>query len=435
MWSGRNALYCGDNLELLRRHGEAETVDLVYLDPPFNSQQNYQLLFRGRNAARTAGSVRAFDDIWSWNDAAAASFQETVAQGGCVAHALGAFRQLLGATDMLAYLAMMAPRLVELRRVLKATGSLYLHCDPSAGHYLKLLLDAVFGPENFRNEIVWRRTGAHGPRRSFGPIHDTLLFYSKAGDYFFRVVKRPYMQGHVDSRYSLDAATGRYKFTSGGNVLTGANATQGESGQPWRGFDPSAKNRHWAIPGFLAEQMPPDFARLGVLTKLEALYAAGLIEIRPGAAWPTPVRYLRDEDGHPYGDIWAYQPYTEGAVHGTNEGIDADVAWLGPTDPERLGYQTQKPLGLLARIIASSCPPEGLVLDPFCGSGTTIVAAERATRRWIGIDQNRAAIELLQQRLRTDFEFESDRDYAVIGSPATKQRRRRSPAPAARGRR
>ncbi len=427
MWSEGNALYCGDNLEILRRQGEAETVDLVYLDPPFNSGQNYHLLFKARNGTRSAEPIPAFEDTWGWDAIAAAAFQETVEAGGRVRDVLIAFRQFLGDSDLLAYLSMMAPRLVELRRVLKTTGSLYLHCDPTASHYLKMLMDAVFGPENFRNEIVWRRTGAHGPRRSFGPIHDTLLFYSKTSEYFFQVVKRPYMKGHVDSRYALDAATGRYKFTSGGNVLTGANATQGESGQPWRGFDPSAKNRHWAIPGFLAEQMPPEFARLGVLAKLEALYAVGLIEIRLGAAWPTPVRYLREEDGHPYGDIWAYQPYTDGVVHGTNDGIDADVAWLGPTDPERLGYQTQKPLGLLARIIGSSCPPHGLVLDPFCGSGTTIVAAQRASRRWIGIDQNRTAIELLQERLRTDFELEPNRDYAVVGEPsvpATKRRRK-----------
>ena len=437
MWNERNSLYCGNNLDVLRTWGRDETVDLVYLDPPFNSQQNYHVLFRGRNGMRPARPIRAFADTWCWNDAAAASFQETLATGGRVADALGAFRQLLGETDMLAYLSMMAPRLVELRRVLKSSGSLYLHCDPSAGHYLKILLDAVFGPENFRNEIVWRRTGAHGPRRSFGPIHDTLLFYSKSGEYFFQVVKRPYMKGHVDSRYALDAATGRYKFTSGGNVLTGANTTQGESGRPWRGFDPSAKNRHWAIPGFLAEQMPAEFARLGVLAKLEALYAVGLIEIRPGAAWPTPVRYLCDEDGHPYGDIWAYQPYTGGAVHGTKDGIDADVAWLGPTDPERLGYQTQKPLGLLARIIGSSCPPHGLVLDPFCGSGTTIVAAHGASCHWVGIDQNGTAIELLQERLRTDFALEPNRDYAVVGEPSmpAAKRRRKAVQRAVRSRR
>ncbi len=389
MWSGQNALYCGDNLDILRRHGGDESVDLVYLDPPFNSDQNYSILFRERDQARASARRPAFVDTWRWNAAASAAFQETLDAGGRVAQALEAFRQFLGESDMLAYLAMMAPRLVELRRALKLTGSIYLHCDPSASHYLKMLLDAIFGPENFRNEIIWRRTGAHGPRRSFGPIHDTLLFYSKTSDYFFQIVKRPYMKGHVESRYTFEAETGRHKFTSG------------ESGRPWRGFDPSAKNRHWAIPGFLSVPMPSEFADLGVLAKLDALFDAGLIEIRPGAAWPTPVRYLSEDDGHPFGDIWAYQPYTEGAVHGTEEGIDADIAWMGPTDPERTGYQTQKPLGLLARIIESSCPKGGLVLDPFCGSGTTIAAAQAASRRWIGIDQNQAAIDLVSQRLQS----------------------------------
>src|SRR5580704_12060126 len=374
MWSEWNALYCANNLEVLRRYGVAESVDLVYLDPPFNSDQNYSLLSPGRDRARSAAPLPAFTDIWRWNAAVAVGFRETVETGGRIADALLAFRQFVGETDLLAYLSMIAPRLVELRRILKSTGSIYLHCDPTASHYLKMLMDAVFGPENFKNEIIWRRTGAHGPRRSFGPIHDTLLFYSKTSDYFFRVLKRPYMKGHVETRYTHEADTGRYKFSSGGNVLTGANATQGESGRPWRGFDPSIKNRHWAIPGFLAEQMPPQFHGLGVLAKLDVLYEAGLIEIRPGAAWPTPVRYLRDGDGHPFGDIWAYQPYTEGAVHGTEAGIDADVGWMGPTAPERLGHQTQKPLGLLARVIDSSCPPDDLVLDPFCGCGTALVA-------------------------------------------------------------
>jgi DNA modification methylase len=432
MGGERNALYCGDNLELLRRHGEAETVDLVYLDPPFNSGQNYHLLFKTRNGTRSVVPIPAFEDTWRWDAAATAAFRETVEAGGRVGDALLAFRQFLGDSDQLAYLSMMAPRLIQLRRVLKSTGSIYLHCDPTASHYLKMLMDAVFGPENFRNEIAWRRTGAHGPRRSFGPIHDTLFFYSKSSEYFFQVVKRPYMKGHVDSRYTREEATGRYKFTSGGNVLTGANATQGESGRPWRGFDPSAKNRHWAIPGFLAEQMPAEFADLGVLARLDALYEAGLIEIRPGAAWPTPVRYLRDVDGHPFGDIWAYQPYTDGSVHGTAEGIDADVAWMGPTDPERLGYQTQKPLGLLARIIGSSCPPNGLVLDPFCGCGTTILAAQTGARRWIGIDKNPAAIGLVKDRLRYAFQLKAERDYTLADESAAFPRHGRRKTVAAR---
>ncbi|HET6324933.1 MAG TPA: DNA methyltransferase [Planctomycetaceae bacterium] len=425
MPSERNALYCGDNLEVLRRHGRDETVDLVYLDPPFNSGQNYHQLFKTRNGTASAAPILAFEDTWRWDAAATTAFYETVETGGRVADALLAFRRFLGDSDLLAYLSMMAPRLVGLRRVLKNIGSIYLHCDPTASHYLKMLMDAVFGPENFRNEIVWRRTGAHGPRRSFGPIHDTLLFYSKTSDYFFQVVKRPYMKGHVDSRYMLESETGRYKFTSGGNVLTGAGATGGESGRPWRGFDPAAKNRHWAIPGFLAEQMPAPFAELGVLAKLDALYAAGLIEIRLGVAWPTPVRYLSEADGQPLGDIWAYQPYTAGTVHGTEEGIDADVAWMGPTDPERLGYQTQKPLGLLARIIGSSCPPGGLVLDPFCGCGTTLVAAQGGAHGWIGIDQNQAAIGLVKERLREAFGLEPELDYALVGESAVPTRRER----------
>jgi DNA modification methylase len=426
MGNERSALYCGDNLEILRRTGRDESVDLVYLDPPFNTDQNYNLLFKAQNKARSATRIRAFEDSWRWDAAAAEAFEELVARGGRVSDALQAFRRFLGDTGMLAYLSMMAPRLVELKRVLKPTGSIYLHCDPTASHYLKMLMDAIFGPENFRNEIVWRRTGAHGPRRSFGPIHDTLLFYSKTNNYFFQIAKRPYMKGHVESRYALEAETGRYKFTSGGNVLTGANATGGESGRPWRGFDPSAKNRHWAIPGFLAEQMPPEFAALGVLAKLDALYEAGLIEIQRGAAWPTPVRYLCEGDGHPFGDIWAYQPYTDGVVHGTEAGIDADVAWMGPTDPERLGYQTQKPLGLLARIISSSCPQNGSVLDPFCGSGTSISAAQAGARHWIGIDQSPLAIGLVKQRLRDTFRLEPDQDYALVGAPA-------APAQQARG--
>lgn len=245
-------------------------------------------------------------------------------------------------------------------------------------------MDAIFGFENFQNEIIWRRTGAHGPRKSFGPIHDTIFFYTKTKGHYFNIVKKPYMLGHVQRRYTMDSS-GRYQFTSGGNVLTGAGATKGESGMPWRGFDPSSKNRHWAIPGFLSEQMPPGFNELGVIDKLETLYKAGLIEINEGAAWPTPVRYLRPQDGHPLQDIWAYQPYTEGTVYGTKEGIDQDVSWLGPTDPERLGYQTQKPHGLLERIIRSSCPKDGVVLDAFCGCGTTVAAAERLNKRWIGI--------------------------------------------------
>lgn len=416
-------LFYGDNLDVLNRHVDDESVDLVYLDPPFNSNADYNILFGHVDGSRAAAQIKAFGDTWRWDRAAAADFQKAIEHGGTVADALRAFQTLLGGSNMLAYLSMMAPRLIELRRVLKPTGSLFLHCDPTASHYLKLLLDSIFSPENFRNEIIWRRTGAHGPRRSFGPVHDTLLFYSKSNDYYFKVIRRPYMAGHVASRYRLEP-DGRLRSTTGGNILTGAGTTNGESGQPWRGFNPSSKGRHWAVPGDLAEQMPPEFQELGVQKRLDALYEAGLIEIKEGADWPHPVRYLRPGDGQPLSDLWASQPYTgawgkgvRGTVYETDQDIDADVQWLGRTDPERLGYPTQKPEGLLQRVIESSCPPDGSVLDPFCGCGTAVAVAERLKRRWVGIDITFLATNLIKSRLVHS--FGEDVDFKVIGEPTT----------------
>jgi site-specific DNA-methyltransferase (adenine-specific) len=276
-----NVLYYGDNLEILRRYIPDASVDLIYLDPPFNSNRDYNVIFRDESGNRSDAQLLAFEDTWHWGPSAESTYRyltNTAHHEGRVpdkvSTIIAALRSGIGSNQMMAYLVEMAVRLVELHRVLKPTGSLYLHCDPTAAAYLKILLDVVFDPRNFRNEIIWRRTGSHGAQKSFGPIHDTLLFYSKSPDYYFEPVSRPYMRGHAERRYKADS-TGRMKFSSGGNVLTGAGATKGESGQPWRGFDPSRKNRHWAIPGFVARQMPAEFAALGVLAKLEALYRVG----------------------------------------------------------------------------------------------------------------------------------------------------------------
>lgn len=409
-----NTLFYGDNLEILRRHFYDGSIDLIYLDPPFNSEADYNILFKERTGEQSAAQIRAFSDLWHWDQEAKHAYDYLVTQAPSqVSDMIASLYGFLGRNDLFAYLVMMEIRLLELHRVLKATGSIFLHCDPTASHYLKILMDATFSPKNFRNEIIWRRTGAHGPKRSFGPIHDTILFYSKTDDYFFKVIKRPYMKGHVEKRFSKDE-TGKRKFITGGNILTGSGATHGESGKPWRGFDPSAKNRHWAIPSYLTKQMPPEFKKLGVLEKLEHLYQEGLIEIKEGAAYPTPVRYFKETDGQPLGDIWAAQPYTEGTVYGTNDAIDADVQWLGPTDPERLGYQTQKPLGVIERIINSACPDDGTVLDPFCGCGTTIIAAEKLHRRWVGIDITYLAINLIKNRLKESFPLSK---FKVEGEP------------------
>lgn len=394
-----NILFYGRSYQTIPEYFPAESVDLVYLDPPFNSKQDFNLLFAERDGSRSEAQIRAFTDTWTWDETAVALYEHfTENAPASAAEAMRGFRTLLGQSDMMAYLANMAPTLLEIHRALKQTGSMYIHCDPTASHYLKVLTDSIFGPTQFRNEIPWRRTGAHNAPRRFGPIHDVLLFYSKTDAYYFKPLIRPYMRGHVERRYT-QLPDGRLQFTSGGNVLTGAGATGGESGKPWKGFDPSKKNRHWAVPGFLAEQMPEGFDELGVLAKLDALYEAGLIEIIGDTAWPQPVRFLKEDSGQPVQDIWAFQPYTEGTVHGIDEGIDEDVKWLGPTDPERVGYPTQKPIGLLERVINASCPPGGVVLDPFVGGGTTVIAAQKLGRVWHGIDVTHLAIAQTKHRL------------------------------------
>ncbi|MBL0422396.1 restriction endonuclease [Ramlibacter sp. AW1] len=411
-----NHLYYGDNLEVLRESIPSESVDLVYLDPPFNSKATYNILFRTPSGAQSQAQIEAFEDTWHWNESAEQAFDDVLQSGNTsVAEMLSALRQYLKENDMMAYLTMMTVRLLELRRILKKTGSLFLHCDPTASHYLKIILDGIFGVENFRSEIIWRRTGSHHTKRKFGPIHDVILFYTRSNDYYFKVVKRPYMRKHVEKRYTLDVGSGKMQFTSGGNVLTGEGIRKGESGMPWRNVDPTAKGRHWAIPGFLAEQMDDEeFESFGVLAKLEALYQVGLIEFTEGNAWPVPVRYLKPDDGQALQDIWAAQPYTEGTVFGSSDIVDADVAWLGTTDPERLGYPTQKPVGLLERIVEAACPEGGSVLDPFCGCGTTIHAAQKLKRPWTGIDVTHLSISLIEKRLKDAFPGIS---FDVHGTP------------------
>lgn len=189
----QNVLYYGDNLDVLRRHIPSESVDLVYLDPPFQSDADYNILFE-EHGTGAAAQVRAFEDTWEWNTESAASYQAVVEGGGQVAMAMRAFRTMLGDSDMLAYLSMMAPRLIELHRVLKPTGSLYLHCDPTASHYLKMLLDAVFGPQRFQNEFIWYYSGGGASKRRWARKHDVLLFYTKGKEWTFNAdaVRTPY---------------------------------------------------------------------------------------------------------------------------------------------------------------------------------------------------------------------------------------------------
>lgn len=340
------------------------------------------------------------------------------------AEALRATRTLVHESPMAAYMVNMTPRLVELYRVLKASGSLYLHCDPSASHYLKIMMDAIFGPTCFRSEIIWRRTGAHGKARRFTPVHDVILFYTKTNtdQYTWNRPRLPYMKGHAEQYLVKDDHGWRTNYY--GNVLTGSGTRGGESGTPWRGFDPTAKGRHWAVPGALVEDSGEDMSELSQHEKMDRLYDLGNITITPGEAWPIYQHYIREGDGVTAPDIWAYQPYTEGTVfdptrpsYTSDKAIDADVRWLSPRDRERLGYPTQKPRGLLERIITASTNPGDLVLDPFCGCGTTLDAAQRTGRRWIGIDITYIAVDLITNRLDLTYKDSIKGTYEVLGLP------------------
>lgn len=413
-------LYYGDNLTVLRDHIPSESIDLIYLDPPFNSQADYNVIFKGQDQKGDAAQITAFTDTWTWGPDDEQILFDLTATHGQIAQFLSETVNRLGRNSLSAYLVMMSVRLLELHRVLKPTGSLYLHCDPAASHYLKIVLDMIFDQRNFRNEIIWRRTGSHGNSKRFGPVHDVIFYYTKSSEYTWTSPTVPYMRGHVKANFKQDEHGWRTNYS--GNVLTGSGTRNGESGMVWRGFDPTAKGRHWAIPGKLLDGLDDDLRaeleEMGTLDKLEKLYELGLVKIIEGTVWPIYERRIDTDEGTTIGDIWAYQPYTEGTVFGTENGIDDDVRWLGTKDSERLGYPTQKPVGLLERIIKASSKAGDLVLDPFCGCGTTISAAEKLGRSWVGIDITHLSVSLIKARLRRDFGLLPDA-YHEEGTPTT----------------
>ncbi len=376
-----NTLYYGDNLDILRRYVRDESVDLVYLDPPFNSNASYNVLFGGKGGAKSAAQIKAFDDTWHWDESAGRAYFETVQAGGGAGDALRAFRSLLGEGDMLAYLAMMAPRLVELRRVLKPTGSIYLHCDPTASHYLKVLMDAVFDIREFRNELIWKRSFAHGDTgqgaRHFGRVTDTILFYGKTKNATWIPQYMPYSDEALqrDYKYS-EPETGRIYRLAPVDGPGGAS-----KGNPFYEF--LGVSGYWR---FSQE-------------KMQTLYEEGRIVLSKTGKSLSQKVYLDAAKGRPIVNLWD------------------DIARLSPNAAERLGYPTQKPLALLERIIQASSNPGDVVLDPFCGCGTTVAAAQKLGRQWIGIDITHLAIGLMRQRLRDMFGDEVR--FKVTGEPTT----------------
>jgi site-specific DNA-methyltransferase (adenine-specific) len=359
-----NVLYYGDNLDILRHHIPDESVDLIYLDPPFNSKRSYNVLFKEASGAGSQAQIEAFEDTWHW-DGAAPAYEEMMTKGPAnVRRILGALVDGLGHNDVTAYLAMMAIRLVELRRVLKSTGSLYLHCDPTAGPYLRVVMDAIFDPRNFRNEIVWQRTEGHSDAKRFGSIHDLLLCYRGGPGTSFKPIRVPYGEAQLK----------RYKYKDGGGLyraenLTGAGTSPKRTVE-WRGVHPGV-NRHW----------------MWSIEEMERLVAEGRILFRrDGKPRKDGLKvYLTQAEGKAVGDVWS------------------DIPRIPNTSSERLGYPTQKPLALLERIINASSGSDDIVLDPFCGCGTAVHAAQKLGRRWIGIDITWLAIALVKRRLEDAF--------------------------------
>jgi DNA modification methylase len=392
-----NQLLFGDNLKWLRdtKTFPDASVDLIYLDPPFNSNEDYNVLFKEASGKASEAQFHAFTDTWKWADAAQtfASFRDDC-KNTTVVDMMEALYMLLRQSPMMAYLAMMAPRLVELHRVLKPTGSLYLHCDPTASHYLRMLLDGIFGQVYFKNEIIWKRTSAHSGSKRWGPVHDVILFYSKGNTFTWNQIFQDYTHKYVEDFYRNSDEKGRFQIGD----LTGAGTRTGESGQPWRNFDPTEVGRHWAVPNkILVEIFGDEFAQWTVQQKLDALDKEGLIYWPPKGRVPRFKRYFDEEAGVPIGDVIT------------------DINPIGAQARERLGYPTQKPLKLLERIISASSNKGDIVLDPFCGCGTTIHAAHKLGRQWIGIDVTYLAINLIKRRLKDA--FADDVKYKERGQP------------------
>jgi site-specific DNA-methyltransferase (adenine-specific) len=361
-----NRLYFGDNLEVMQRHIPACSVDLIYLDPPFNSKATYNILYKtpvGSDAQR-----KAFEDTWRWEDGAEVAMEAVRASDVAIFRVLQSLQGFLGQSDLMAYLAMMTVRLIELRRVLKHAGSIYLHCDPTASHYLKVVMDAVFGADNFKNELTWLRSrnpkGSQHTSRKFSPSTDSILYYGRSAEtlLYEDAIRMPLSQQELIEKYPRTDEKGRY---ADGPILCSASM----------GPRP---NLVYEYKGFV----PPAYGWRMTLDKLKELDAAGNLGWSKGGA---PRRKLRPEDdrGAPITSFWG------------------DISPVNSQAEERIGYPTQKPLALLERIIRASSKPGDVVLDPFCGCGTAVHAAERLGRSWIGIDITYLAIQVIEDRIKT----------------------------------
>ncbi len=377
-----NRLYYGDNLPVLRGEIADASVDLVYLDPPFNSNATYNLLFRAPTGQKSEAQIEAFEDSWHWAEPAARAYDEVLhspyTDAATMLHAL---RRFLGENDMMAYLAMMAVRLLELHRVLKPTGSLYLHCDPTASHYIKLLLDAVFGKFRFRNDIVWKRTATHSDSRTWSRVSDNIFFYTKGETFTWNTPREAHSEAYKAAKYVFDDGDGR-KYAL--DNMTSPNPRPNMMYE-WFGFPHPVKG--WRYSRETMQKLHEQ-GRVWYPARQDGTPDTG--------RRPQLKRYLDEMEGGVIGNVWT------------------DIPPINSQAKERLGYPTQKPLALLERILSASSNEGDLVLDPFCGCGTAVHAAQKLGRRWIGIDITHLAVSLIERRLKDAF---PGIGFEVLGTP------------------
>ena len=384
-----NALHYGDCLTVMQGM-PAGSVDLIYLDPPFNSKRNYHSIYKDETGRPLPDQVEAFCDMWTLTEEREREIRHMpvlVRETGIPDEIAEFWRVWMGALRktnpaLLAYLSYMVVRLAHMRVLLRPTGSLYLHCDPVASHYIKVMLDGVFGHDNFLSEIVWKRTSAHSKANRPGPVHDVLLLYRRTGKHFWNPVRQAYDDAYVEEFYAHEDNDGRRWMRAD---LTGAGTREGETGKTWRGIDITAKGRHWAWP-------PAELDRRDAEGKIHWPEKRG--------GMPRIKKYLDDNPGVPLQDVWT------------------DIRPIHNLSAERMGYATQKPRALLERIIEASTPPDGVVLDPFCGCATTLEAAHRLGRKWIGIDIAIHAIKRVARiRLTERCGLVEGEDFVVRGVP------------------
>lgn len=377
----KNQLYYGDNLDIMRRYIATESVDLVYLDPPFNSNRSYNVLFKDESGAAADAQMTAFDDTWHWGQAAEDTYADLLVSGPPrIRRLMQSFvEDVIGRNQMMAYLVMMAARLVELHRVLKPTGSLYLHCDPTASHYLKMILDTIFGAQNFRNDIIWKRTSSHSDAKRWSPIVDNILYYTKTDVFTWNPAFQDHDDKYVASKYRYDDKDGRGAYQL--DNMTSPNPRPNLMYE-WMGFASPAKG--WRFSRDTMQKLHDE----------NRIYYPANKSNRPRLK-----RYMSENKGRVVDNIWT------------------DIHPVNSQAAERLGYPTQKPLALLERIIQASSNPGDVILDPFAGCGTAVNAAQKLGRRWIGIDVTHLAITVQKRQMERLYGLVPNVDYEVIGEP------------------